>query len=65
VTGFHGEPVDALSLSSMSEELGEMIGVHLMIHDHDDVRGALRPDARGRAPRGDAAAVRALLKETA
>ena len=65
VTGFHGEPVDALSLSSMSEELGEMIGVHLMIHDHDDVRGALRPDGKGRAPRGDLAAVRALLKESA
>ena len=25
----------------------------LMIYDHDDVRGALRPDAKGRAPRGD------------
>jgi hypothetical protein len=65
VTGFHGEPVDTLSLSSMSGELGEMIGVHLMIHDHDDVRGALRPDAKGRAPRGDVTAVRALLKESA
>ena len=61
VTGFHGEPVEALSLSSMSAELGEPIGVHLMIYDHDDVRGALRPDARGRSPRGDLASVRALL----
>src|SRR4051812_26944978 len=39
VTGFHGEPVEALSLSSMSRELGEMIGVHLLVHDLDDVRG--------------------------
>ena len=62
VSGFNGEPVEALSLSSVSRELGEAIGVHLMIHDHDDVRGALRPDSRGRVPRGDLAAVRALLE---
>lgn len=61
VTGFNGETVDALSLSSMSPELGEPIGVHLLIYDHDDVRGALRPDAKGRTPRGDIGAVRALL----
>lgn len=62
VTGFNGEPVEALSLSSVSRELGEAIGVHLLIYDHDDVRGALRPDAKGRSPRGDLAAVRALLE---
>jgi hypothetical protein len=62
VTGFNGEPVEALSLSSVSRELGEVIGVHLLIYDHDDVRGALKPDSRGRAPRGDAAAVRALVE---
>lgn len=61
VTGFHGEPVEALSLSSMCSELGETVGVHLMIHDHDHVRGALRPDAKGRSPRGDLAAVRSLV----
>lgn len=61
VTGFKGDSVDALSLSSMSPELGEPIGVHLLIYDHDDVRGALKPDAKGRTPRGDIAAVRALL----
>jgi hypothetical protein len=61
VTGFHGEPVEALSLSSASRELGESIGVHLMVYDHDDLRGALKPDAKGRPPRGDMAAVRALL----
>lgn len=62
VTGFNGEPVEALSFSSVSRELAEAIGVHLMIHDHDDVRGALRQDAKGRSPRGDLAAVRALLE---
>lgn len=61
VIGFHGESVEALSLSSLSPELGETVGVHLLIYDHDDVRGALRADAKGRTPRGDLAAVRALL----
>lgn len=64
VTGFRGESVEALSLSSRSPALGEMIGVHLMIYDLDDLRGALRPDARGRVPRGDAEAVRQLLRQT-
>jgi len=61
VTGFNGEMVDALSFSSRCPELGETIGVHLMIHDHDHLRGALRPDARGRSPRGDLADLRALI----
>jgi hypothetical protein len=61
VSGFHGEQVEALSLSSMCPDLGEPVGVHLMIHDHDDLRGALRRDSRGRTPRGDLAAVRGLL----
>lgn len=60
-TGFNGETVDALSFSSRCPELGETIGVHLMIHDHDHLRGALRPDARGRSPRGDLADLRALI----
>lgn len=63
VTGFNGEPVEALSLSSMSRELGEPVGVHLLVYDHDDLRGALKPDAKGRTPRGDLAAVRALIEE--
>ena len=62
VRGFHGEPVEALSLSSVSRELGESIGVHLLVYDLDDVRGALKPDAKGRPPRGNAAAVRSLLQ---
>jgi hypothetical protein len=46
----------------MSPELGESIGVHLLVYDHDDLRGALKPDAKGRTPRGDLAAVRRLLE---
>ncbi|QIL83379.1 hypothetical protein G7047_28100 [Diaphorobacter sp. HDW4A] len=62
VTGFRGELVDALSVSSLSPELGEHIGVHLMVYDLDDLRGALKPDTRGRLPRGDIAAVRNVLE---
>lgn len=65
VTGFQGDTVDALSISSMSRELGEPIGVHLLIHDLDDLRGALKPDMQGRVPRGDLAAVRALVDNPA
>lgn len=63
VTGFHGESVEALSVSSLCPGLGEQVGVHLLVYDHDDLRGALKPDAKGRTPRGDVAAVRALVKE--
>jgi hypothetical protein len=62
VTGFNGETVDALSLHSRCPELGEGVGVHLLIYDHDDLRGALKPDRRGRKPRGDLPAVRALIE---
>ncbi|MDO5289629.1 MAG: hypothetical protein Q4F13_08350 [Pseudomonadota bacterium] len=63
VTGFNGAAVEALSFSSPCPELGEPIGVHLMIHDHDDVRGALKPGAHGRPPRGDAQALRQRMQQ--
>ena len=62
VPGLHGKPVEALSVGSLSRELEIVVGVHLLIYDLDDLRGALRPDARGRSPRGDTAAVRLLLE---
>ena len=62
-TGFHGQPVDVLSLHSLCRPLQETVGVHLAIYDLDDLRGALRPDERGRAPRGDAAALSRLMSE--
>ena len=63
VAGIRRDSVEALSLSSRSLDLDEMIGVHFMIYDLDDMRGALKPDAKGRTPRGDLAAVRKLLAE--
>ena len=65
VRGFTGSSVEALSLHTLSEPLNETVGIHLMVYDHDDLRGALRPDARGRSPRGDLAAVRKLLANDA
>lgn len=61
VTGFTGESVDALSIRSLCKPLQETVGVHLMIYDHDDLRGALKPDAKGRTPRANAAALKTLL----
>ncbi|KJJ97680.1 UDP-N-acetylmuramate--alanine ligase [Burkholderiaceae bacterium 26] len=44
-------------------ETGTPVGVHIALYDMNDVRGARRADATGRAQRGDAAAVRALLPQ--
>jgi hypothetical protein len=65
VTGFTGGKVEALSLSSLCRPLSENIGVHFMVYDHDDLRGALKPDDKGRKPRGDVAAVEKLLVKEA
>jgi hypothetical protein len=61
VTGFTGDAVPALSIHSLCQPLNETVGVHLLIYDHDDLRGALRKDSKGRTPRGDMAALRELL----
>jgi len=60
-TGPRGEPVDVLSLSVPCAALGEPVTVHLTVLDHDDLRGALKPDAGGRTLRGDLAALRRLI----
>lgn len=65
VRGLHGRPVDALCIAAQSDALGERVGVHLLIYDHDDVRGALRAGSDGQAPRGDIAALQKLLLEPA
>ena len=59
--GLHGDDVDVLSVHSFCDALNEDVGVHLRIYDLDDLRGALLPDAQGRSPRGDLAALERLL----
>lgn len=58
-----GEPVQLLVVQAPSRELGAHVPVVLALHDHDDQRGALRPDARGRSWRGDLAALERLLAD--
>jgi hypothetical protein len=64
-SGPRGELVDVLSIAHSSKVLGERVTVHLSVLDHDDLRGALKPDAGGRTQRGDAAALRKLMENQA
>lgn len=64
-TGFQGRDVDVLSLRCLCRPLQETVGLHLAVYDFDDLRGALRPDAQGRSPRGDTAALARLLESGA
>lgn len=59
--GPQAEPVDVLRVTSMSRALGESVTVLLSVLDHDDLRGALKPDAHGQTRRGDLAALRKLV----
>lgn len=58
-------PRDVLTVSSPCRELGERVTVHLLLHDYDELRGALKPDARGRTWRGDLPALHRRLQEEA
>jgi len=61
--GPRGQQIDVLSLSTPCPALGEPATVHLSILDFDDLRGALKPDARGRSERGDLAALNRLMEQ--
>jgi hypothetical protein len=60
--GPRGEPIDVLTVAQTSQQLGERVTVHLSVLDHDDLRGALKPDAGGRSQRGDLAALHRLME---
>jgi hypothetical protein len=62
IQGFQGETVDALSVSEASPAWPGRIWIHLIVHDHDDLRGALRADTQGRTWRGDRMALERLLQ---
>lgn len=61
----HSEPghdeETVLTVQARSPELGEMVSIHFLVHDHDELRGALKPDARGQTWRGDLPALRQRL----
>jgi hypothetical protein len=60
--GPRGEATPVLAVAATSRELGETVTVQMAVLDHDDLRGALKPDARGRPWRGDLAALDRLLE---
>lgn len=57
------EPLNVLTLGTRCAALGETVTLHLMLHDANEQRGALQPDARGRSWRGDARALQRLLAQ--
>lgn len=65
ITGPRGKDIDVLSLSSFSRALGELVTVHLSVLDFDDLRGALKPDAKGERERGDLQNLRKLMETQA
>ena len=60
--GPRGEEVSVLSVASPCPALGETVTLHLSVLDHDDLRGALKPDSRGQVQRGDLAALERLME---
>lgn len=56
------EPLNVLIVSERSSALREPVTLQLMLHDLDDLRGALMPDARGLSWRGDLKALQRLLQ---
>ncbi len=59
--GPRGRVLDVLNVFETSPALGGVVAVAMTVLDYDDLRGALRPDARGRTERGDLAALRLLM----
>ena len=58
-----GEHSLTLVLGEHNAALDDWVTIHLNILDLDDLRGALKPDARGQTWRGEAVALRRLLEE--
>lgn len=58
-----GRTVDMLILDVPCPALSERVTLCLTILDFDDLRGSLKPDARGLPERGDLGALRKLLDE--
>lgn len=67
--GPRGETVDVLMLDDRCPELGSglagRVSLHLTVLDHDDLRGALKPDASGQTWRGDLAALERRMADAA
>jgi len=62
-----GQPdgTDLLRIEALCPEFGETVSLLLHVLDRDDLRGGLKPDARGRTWRGDAPALQRLMQTEA
>jgi hypothetical protein len=60
-SGPRGAAVDVLTVAAPCDALAERVELRLVVLDHDDLRGALKPDARGRTERGDLKALERLI----
>src|SRR5262245_45249790 len=56
---------DLLRVEVPCRDLGDTVALFLHVLDRDDLRGGLKPDARGRTWRGDQAALERLLQADA
>lgn len=65
--GGDAEPgsVSVLTVGARCPDLSEIITLHLVLHDLDDQRGALKADTRGQSWRGDRDALRRRLAQDA
>ncbi|WP_322033963.1 UDP-N-acetylmuramate--alanine ligase [Paraburkholderia sp. J76] len=56
--------VETLSFMWRPSRSEEPVGIHVALYNTDDLRGAVRADARGRLPRASAQALQALIDES-
>ncbi|MEX3948051.1 UDP-N-acetylmuramate--alanine ligase [Paraburkholderia sp. EG287A] len=56
--------VETLSFMWRPSRAEEPVGIHVALYNTDDLRGAVRADARGRLPRANAQALQALIDES-
>ena len=60
--GPRGQDVDVLVVTDTSTAQRDTVTLHMTVLDHDDLRGALKPDAHGRTWRGDLTMLCRLLE---
>ncbi|MBN3854684.1 MULTISPECIES: UDP-N-acetylmuramate--alanine ligase [unclassified Paraburkholderia] len=56
--------VETLSFLWKPSRVEEPVGIHVALYNTDDLRGAVRADARGRLPRANAQTLQALIDES-
>ncbi|WP_028220150.1 hypothetical protein [Paraburkholderia oxyphila] len=56
--------VETFSFMWQPSRVEEPVGIHVALYNTDDLRGAVRADARGRLPRANAQALQALIDES-